>query len=70
MTQSIWVDAVTQPLLSLEVLLPLPCGMPQCIAHRYRLQPIIRYQDLDQVLCGVEEVGVVEEGAPAVQSHD
>ena len=32
-TQSVWMNSVTEPLLSLEVLLPLHGGMPECITH-------------------------------------
>lgn len=40
-TQDVWVNTIAQPLLCLEVLLPLQCGVPQCVAHRHRLQPIV-----------------------------
>ena len=41
MTQGVGMNPITQPLLSLEVLLPLQCGMPECIAHRHRLYSVV-----------------------------
>ena len=64
------MDTIAQPLLCLEVLLPLQCGVPQCIAHGHRLQPIVRHQDLDEVLSGAEEVWLIKKGTPAVQDYD